>query len=464
MKLFTKFLFSIVGVTLVVLTVSLAMHVYMLHGAQLEAVTSMLDEQAATTSTMINNGTPQKDINANMRRFATGRQAAVLLYDRAAPDRSPQYYASTTLRDEFEACESEYGLALDDGAAFIKQLSPSEGGATALLIYGSPMPDGRYLLLACHAATVSSVMFAQASSLMYIVILSIIVTTMLSYMLARAISSPLEDIGFAARRISGGDFDVHIDVQSHDELATLASSVNTMSEQLKKSDNFKNQIISNVSHNLKTPIAAIITYCELLESCSDSMPPEQQLEFLNIITTRARTLEGMVKSMILLSKIQTGSENISLEKFDLVLLAKNAMAEQQVLADNGQLSLLLTSGDCVEIVSDKEKLSTILSNIISNSIKHTPKGGSVELSIARDKNCVTVTLSDTGEGIHPDDLPHIWERFYKSPHSELSHDDGSGIGLHIVGSIFDILGYPRHIDSVWGEGTAITFTIPDITV
>ena len=462
MKLFTKFLFSIVSVTLIVLTVSLAMHIYMLHGAQLEAVTTMLDEQAATTSTMINNGTPQKDINANMRRFATGRMAAVILYDRAQPTRSPQYFASTALREAVEGCTADYAQALSDGVAYVKQFPPAESGATSLLLYGSPMPDGRYLLLACYAATVSSVLFSQATSLAYIIALSIIVTTLLSYMLARTITSPLEHIGDAAGSITAGNFDVHIDVQGHDELATLAASVNTMSEQLKKSDNFKNQIISNVSHNLKTPIAAILTYCELLESCADNLPPERQREFLNIITSRARTLEGMVKSMILLSKIQTGSESVLLEEIDMAELSRHAVADQQVLADSRGLTLTLKTDGDVTVTSDREKLGTVLSNIISNSIKHTPPGGSIELSVTREGGGVTVTVSDTGEGIHPDDIPHVWDRFYKSPHSELSRDDGSGIGMHIVGSIFELLGYPHYIDSVLGEGTTVTFTIPDV--
>ncbi|MPM54996.1 Adaptive-response sensory-kinase SasA [bioreactor metagenome] len=151
-----------------------------------------------------------------------------------------------------------------------------------------------------------------------------------------------------------------------------------------------------------------------------------------------------------------------LEEIDTAELSRHAVADQQVLADSRRLTLTLKTDGDVMVTSDREKLGTVLSNIISNSIKHTPPGGSIELSVTREGGGVTVTVSDTGEGIHPDDIPHIWDRFYKSPHSELSRDDGSGIGMHIVGSIFELLGYPHYIDSVLGEGTTVTFTIPDV--
>lgn len=93
---------------------------------------------------------------------------------------------------------------------------------------------------------------------------------------------------------------------------------------------------------------------------------------------------------------------------------------------------------------------------------HSFPGHAVDILLSREGRSTSVTVSDTGEGIHPDDLPHVWERFFKSSHSKISRDEGSGIGMHIVKSMFDLLEYPYDLDSVPGEGTTVTFTIPDL--
>ena len=103
-----------------------------------------------------------------------------------------------------------------------------------------------------------------------------------------------------------------------------------------------------------------------------------------------------------------------------------------------------------------------MSNLLSNAVKHSFPGHAVDILLSREGRSTSVTVSDTGEGIHPDDLPHVWERFFKSSHSKISRDEGSGIGMHIVKSMFDLLEYPYDLDSVPGEGTTVTFTIPDL--
>ena len=171
----------------------------------------------------------------------------------------------------------------------------------------------------------------------------------------------------------------------------------------------------------------------------------------------------MVKSMILLSKIQTGATQIRFEVIDLEELCQDTIDSFRVLADKKNLTLRLTcTGEIPAVISDYEKLSTILSNLLSNAVKHSFPGHAVDILLSREGRSTSVTVSDTGEGIHPDDLPHVWERFFKSSHSKISRDEGSGIGMHIVKSMFDLLEYPYDLDSVPGEGTTVTFTIPDL--
>ncbi len=457
MKLFTKFSFSIVSVTLFVVTVSLALNIYLIHDVQQQSVLSLLEDQSTTTYSLINSAASTRDVNENMLRFSSLRQSCIVLFDMVHPSNSVRYYGSAALGESFDASEERYMVAVENGSPYEQILSGGVDG-NVMQLHGAPMPDGRYLLMASNTPSLASVIYEQSTSLSYIVILSIGMTFLLSYTLAKTITKPIESMGHAAADISKGNFDVNLDVKGKDELATLGIAMNTMAEQLKKSDDFKNQIITNVSHNLKTPIAAILTYCELLQSVD--MPPEQQKSALGIIEARAHTLEEMVLSIIFLSKIQTGSEPVQLISCDLVSLCRRAMAEQQVLAQKRGLTLRLEAEDTAPVVTDIGKIGVVLLNLISNAIKHTPEGGEIVLSITETVDGYSVILQDSGEGIHPDDLPRIWDRFYKSPHSKLSRDDGSGIGMHIVGSIFELLSYPYNIESTLGEGTIVSFVIP----
>ena len=463
LRLLTKFWIAIVGVTMAVLLLAISVYAYMLYSTESDATLAMLEEQSATISTMINNDMPPKDIYANMSRFCLARSAASILYDRALPENSPSYYVSAALQAELEDSAPLYEQALSEGEPLNLHLPTKEGDRSfSLLLYGRPMPDGRYLLMACHTSTFYGALLGQMRTITLILLVSILLTTMLSSLLARTIVRPLKDIDYASQQIAAGNFDVHIETRGQDELASVASSINTMSEQLKRSDSFKNEIISNVSHNLKTPIAAILTYTELLKSC-DGIDPAQQQQFVEIIDARARTLEDMVKSMILLSKIQTGATQIRFEVIDLEELCQDTIDSFRVLADKKNLTLRLTcTGEIPAVISDYEKLSTILSNLLSNAVKHSFPGHAVDILLSREGRSTSVTVSDTGEGIHPDDLPHVWERFFKSSHSKISRDEGSGIGMHIVKSMFDLLEYPYDLDSVPGEGTTVTFTIPDL--
>ncbi|MBQ3076859.1 MAG: hypothetical protein IJC43_03275 [Clostridia bacterium] len=151
MRLFTKFWISIVGVTLTVLLLAVSINTIMLYRAESDAALTVLEEQAGTISTMINNDMPPRDVYANMSRFCLAQGAASILFDRALPENSPSCYASAALQTRLEQGESVYREAVAHGEALITSL-PEEGNASrALLLYGSAMPDGRYLLIACHA-------------------------------------------------------------------------------------------------------------------------------------------------------------------------------------------------------------------------------------------------------------------------------------------------------------------------
>jgi len=307
--------------------------------------------------------------------------------------------------------------------------------------------------------TMAGIMLSQARMMGTIFALALVLTTILASLLAGTILRPIREIELATNQIASGNLNVQVPVKGSDELSSLGRAINSMSEQLEKTDSFKNEIITNVSHSLKTPIAAIRTYAELLNETV--LTEEQRDEFVRIIEGRARTLEELVKQMIMLSKLQTGNESVKLERVNLEELCLQSMDGVRALAEKKGLAIEVDARLTQRYaLSDREKLATVLENLLSNAVNHSHSGGSVSLSVAESDGGFRVEIADEGEGIHPDDIPYIWDRFYKSQKSYLNRDNGSGIGMHIVANIFELLGYKYGLDSTYGVGTVVYFLIP----
>ena len=462
MKLFQKFWYSIAGITTFVLLVVMLVYTYSLYNTQVDGIVSILDQQASTIGTMIDNGDSNQAILRRHADFCQLQEMYGVLLDRVIPENSMISGNLPMLQAELERSSSLYNNAVATSSSITQRIS-SEGADQARLIHGRPMPDGRYLLMLGSIPTLPSVLASQFRTILNLFLAALVLVTLFSAILAGSILKPIQEVDSASQQIAQGNLNVHIDTQGKDELASLGRSINSMSEQLQKSDNFKNEIISNVSHNLKTPIAAILTYAELLGG-EQELSKAQQQEFINIIAARARMLEEMVKSLILLSKIQTGSEHVQLSSVDLQALCRSCIDGFSGLVERRDLSIeLICKGRIDTVSSDADKLETVFGNLLSNAINHSYDGGFIMVELARLDDATRVTVRDTGEGIHPDDLPLIWDRFYKSPHSKINRDNGSGIGMHIVKGMFELLGYPHEIESELGSGTAVWFDIPDAT-
>ncbi len=460
MKLFTKFGLAIVGVTMFVVAIALAFQTYIIRITQNEADSNTITNQASAVETLIESDVPPVDIYANLRLFSITEEAAALIFYEYAPNTPTEFYVNEKFKNELQEHEELY-MQYVDSESYMMEFVPSEDNLTNKILYGRPMPDGSYLLLSTNTVTLQSVLFENLSQMGTVVLISVALSTALSYVLSKNITNPLSDIVEASSKIASGDFDIDISVRGHDELTDVASSINSMSKELKKASQFKDDIISNVSHNLKTPIAAILTYCELLQSCE--MDEAKKNECISIINSRAINLEEMVKSLILLSKIQTGSEPINYTKLNLYELILNCLKEFNIMFEKKQISVDFSfDSKEVSVISDHEKLHTILTNLISNAVNYTDVGGNVNVYLRELDTEVVVGVADSGEGISEEELPHIWERFYKATDSTLNKDKGTGLGLDIVRRLFGLMKYKYELKSEKGVGTEIQFTIKKI--
>lgn len=282
----------------------------------------------------------------------------------------------------------------------------------------------------------------------------LLVVTFMGVYFVKSICVPLGKIGSTAKKLAKGDFSERIPVVSGDEIGQLSRAFNEMADELENSEQIKNDFISSVSHELRTPLTAIKGWSETLESGYD---PETFKKGMKVITGETKRLEQMVEDLLDFSRIQSGHFTLQLTTIDLIAELEDAILIYIDKAKKENISLSYNEPEFMcAVVGDKNRLRQVFINIIDNALKYTEAGGSIEVEAQKTDSSVTVSVSDTGAGIAPDDLPKVKQKFYKA--NKTKH--GSGIGLAVADEIITRHGGTLEIDSELGKGTTVTITLP----
>lgn len=282
----------------------------------------------------------------------------------------------------------------------------------------------------------------------------LLVVTFMGVYFVKSICVPLGKIGSTAKKLAKGDFSERIPVVSGDEIGQLSRAFNEMADELENSEQIKNDFISSVSHELRTPLTAIKGWSETLESGYD---PETFRKGMKVITGETKRLEQMVEDLLDFSRIQSGHFTLQLTTIDLIAELEDAILIYIDKAKKENISLSYNEPEFMcAVVGDKNRLRQVFINIIDNALKYTEAGGSIEVEAQKTDSAVTVSVSDTGAGIAPDDLPKVKQKFYKA--NKTKH--GSGIGLAVADEIITRHGGTLEIDSELGKGTTVTITLP----
>lgn len=262
----------------------------------------------------------------------------------------------------------------------------------------------------------------------------------------------------ALRRISKGDFSVHLDEQGiNKEFREFTRSINEMASELGRMETMRQDFISNVSHELQSPLTSIQGFAQALRN--PAITQDQRAHYLDIIERESRRLSQISDNLLKLSALDMDRLDFETGRFhlDRQLRAIVLSCEPQWSAKDLQIDLDLQEA---EIEAAEDLLSQVWINLLHNSIKFTPAGGTVILKLVPKGNHVFVTVSDSGIGIHETDLPRLFERFYKADRSRNRNEGGSGLGLSIVKKIVDIHRGDISVRSTPGEGTEFVIRLP----
>lgn len=274
----------------------------------------------------------------------------------------------------------------------------------------------------------------------------------------RSIVQPIHSIEATAAKISKGEFDVRIENTYNDEIGQLCDTINNMAEELGRSDEIKNEFISSVSHELRTPLTAIKGWAETMSVNTDPVTVEKGTK---VILSETERLYSMVENLLDFSRLQRADMKFVKERLDLVAEIEEVaiMFAPRCRQNNIELSWSETE-DIIPVFADKSRLKQVMVNLLDNSIKYTQPGGKIEITTEYDKKHgrVSVSVTDNGKGIHPEDIEKVTQKFYKGKGSKR----GSGIGLALVKEIISAHGGRFTVESEYGNFTKMTFTLNTI--
>ena len=288
-------------------------------------------------------------------------------------------------------------------------------------------------------------------------LIAIGIALLLTFILLRRMTSPIGTLAGAARRLGHGDLSQRVSVKGEGEVMALAEAFNSMAADLQHAEQLRRNMVADVAHELRTPLSNIRGY---LEAIHDGMI-EPDAAVIRSLNEEAALLSRLVNELQELSLAEAGELKLVYQAEDITDLVKQAVTPWQPQLAAGELSVSLDLPDNLPLVSiDWQRINQVLHNILENAVAHTPKGGTIDVAATAKGKWVEVSVSDTGEGIPAEDLPHIFERFYRVDKSRARATGGSGLGLTIAKRLVEAHGGTISVRSKLGEGSSFSFTIP----
>jgi two-component system, OmpR family, sensor histidine kinase BaeS len=287
-------------------------------------------------------------------------------------------------------------------------------------------------------------------------LVSLTLAALLSFLLIRRILNPLYQMGMITGKIAQGDHTMRVTVTSSDEVGELAKSFNRMTDSLERFERMREDMVANVAHELRAPLTNMRGYLEALSN--GVLPPSQKtFEMLHEETLR---LSALTEDLLLLSKADAARSSLNSKRFDLQECITQALGLFHAQFDAKEITVETQFPDgAVEVIADHDKIGQVVRNLLQNSLQYTPRGGRVRVIIERRPGWVRATFGNTGDGISEEDLPFIFERFYRAEKSRSREYGGAGIGLAIVKELVEAHGGKTGAESSTEE-TRIWFELP----
>jgi len=294
--------------------------------------------------------------------------------------------------------------------------------------------------------------------IIYFVILIIICSIIISIFLANKITKPIREITKKAKKLGEGKYNLKFPKNGVLEIEELSKTLEDVQKELRKSDEIKRDLLANVSHDLKTPLTMIKAYAEMIKDISYK-DIEKMNEHLNIIMDESDRLTVLVNDILELSKVQSDNYMYNYEEYDLVKEIKKIIKKYSVIKETENYKFILELPKKAIIKADKDKINQVLYNLLNNAINYTGDDKLVTIRVTKESSSYLVEVIDTGKGIKKEEIPYIWDKYYKNEKNHRRNISGTGIGLSIVKEILNKHNFEYGVSSKLKKGSTFYFRI-----
>jgi len=338
----------------------------------------------------------------------------------------------------------------------VEKTTDSRLDSDYLVLWGN-LQNGNMILMRTAVESIKESVGIANRFLAYVGLAAVVLCAVIIYMVTRKITNPILQLADISRRMTNLDFDAKFQSRGQNEVDLLGEHMNQMSETLEKTiselksannelkidierkteiDEMRKEFISNVSHELKTPIALVQGYAEGLKECINDDAASREF-YCEVIMDEADKMNKLVKNLLTLNQLESGSEQVVFERFDLMEVIYGVVNATAILREQSGVTLEIQGQDSVYVWADEFKTEQVLMNYISNAIHYAAGEKKIQVTVIPGADAVRVEVFNTGTPIPEEELSHIWEKFYKVDKARTREYGGNGIGLSIVKAIMD---------------------------
>lgn len=282
------------------------------------------------------------------------------------------------------------------------------------------------------------------------------------YFITERILHPLRSMTKATKRYAKGDFSARVEVWGDDEIAQLGTAFNQMAEALANLEKMRASFLQSVSHDLRTPMTVIAGFIDNINN--GVIPPDMQRHYLEIVSAEVKRLSRMVNTLLDVSRLESGDKKYDFKIFDIVEMARLILISFEKPIEEKHLEVEFIAEDSILVQADEDSIHRVIYNLFHNAIKFSTEGGLLRISLVKEKqDKVSVSVYNEGQGICAEDIPFVFDRFYKSDKSRGLDKTGVGLGLYISKTMIDAHGEELTVRSEEGKNCEFRFSLKTVS-
>ena len=361
---------------------------------------------------------------------------------------SVQRFRYSTERRVYVSSESEYynSLSAENESIIYSVVVTDSSDLPVLILLNAVISP-----VTATVNTLNKMLIAISAALLFFALIMAVI-------ISRRISKPIVSLTDDAKKLAGGDYNVKFSASDFREIGELASALDYAKHELSKVDALRRDLIANISHDLRTPLTMISGYAEVMRD----LPGENTAENLQVIIDESNRLTTLVNDVLDISKLESGVRTVSPSEFSLTDAISSAIKSYNKLTERGNYKIIFRPEYNVTVNTDKTILMQVFYNLLGNAVTYTGDDKTVYVSQSIDSETrnIRITVTDTGDGIAPEKLPLIWDRYYKVDKIHRRASVGTGLGLSIVRGSMELLGGGYGVKSTPGAGSDFWFELP----